>query len=179
MSNTFLTRMPAGIAGNVTRLEHATIEPGLFNASYPCLSFGIFAKVVSGLYRPVASGDTIANLVGGFVARPFPVNEPYGTTIAQEAIGQGVPNLADAANILKRGYMMVVVTSNGGTTNTEIAKGDKVYIRKTAGAGAGAGLAGAVGDIEAGASTGAEILPNCFFMGASDSNGFTEIAFNI
>ena len=176
MSNTFLTRMPAGIAGNVTRLEHATVEPGLFDANYPCLAFGIFTKVVSGLYRPVASGDTIANLVGGFLARPFPVNEPYGTTAAQEAIGQGVPKLADAANILKRGYIMALMTNNGGTAMASVVKGDAVYIRQTA---AIAPLSGSVGDIEAGSATGNQVLPGAYFMGAPDSNGFTEIAFNI
>jgi hypothetical protein len=60
-----------------------------------------------------------------------------------------------------------------------IAKGDAVRIRKTAGAGAGAGNTGSVGDIEAGAATGNEAVTGAYFMGAADADGFCEIAFNI
>ncbi len=171
MSNTFLYRMPAGVAGAINSAEHATIEAGIFDADYPCLAFGILVKLVSGKYRPIASGDTLANVAQGFLARPYPVSEPLGTT--DQSIGAGIPNAADAANVMKRGYMNVVVTANGGTALADIVKGDKVYVRVTAAS------PGDVGDIEAGSAEGNEVVPGAFFTGAPDSDGLGEIAYNI
>jgi hypothetical protein len=179
MTNAFIYRMPAGIAGDVQRREHATIETGIFDTSYPCLAYGILVKLVSGKVRPIVSADVIATVQQGFLARPFPIQEPQGSSAASELIGGGAPNTTLAANIMKRGYMSVLVTANGSVALADIAKGSAVYVRKTAGAGAGAGGTGAVGDIEAGTITGNELVTNAFFMGAADANGFCEIAFNI
>lgn len=74
MSNTFLYRMPAGIAGDVQRREHATIEPGIYDTDYPCLKYGILVKIVSGKVRPIANADTIATVQAGFLVHPFPMN---------------------------------------------------------------------------------------------------------
>ena len=177
MSNTFLYRMPAGIAGQVNRVEAATIEPGIFDASYPCLAYGILVQISSGKVRPIASGETIANLKGlGFLARPFPIQEAQGTSAANELIGAGAPNTTFAANVMKRGYMSVLVTANGATALADIVKGDPVYVRTLA---AVSPLEGSVGDIEAGSTTGNEVVSGAYFMGAPDSNGFGEIAYNI
>jgi hypothetical protein len=103
-----------------------------------------------------------------------------GTTQAAEAPGGSIaPNLTLAASILKSGYMTVQLGNTGGTVYqgltayANIAKGDQVYCRKTVN---GAGLAG---DLEAGSVTGNEAITNCFFLGPADSNGNTEIAFNV
>ena len=174
MSNTFLYRMPAGIPGDVQRAEHATIEPGIYDTSYPCLAYGILTKIISGKVRPIASGDTIASLtLGGFLVRPFPVQEPAGTTAAAEAIAAGTPNTTLAADLLKRGYMTVKITANGGTALASIAKGDPVYVRVTA------SVSGAVGDIEAGTASGNEVVSGAYFMGGVDADGNGEIAYNI
>ena len=61
----------------------------------------------------------------------------------------------------------------GATAFASIVKGDLVYCRKTA---VGVGL---VGDLEAGAGSGAEAITLCYFMGPADANGNVEIAFNI
>lgn len=179
MSNTFLYRMPAGIAGDVQRREHATIEPGIYDTNYPCLKYGILVKIVSGKVRPIANADTIATVQAGFLVRPFPMNEPIGTSAADQLIAGGAPNTALAANVMKRGYMTVKVTANGSIALADIAKGSAVYVRKTAGAGGGAGGTGSIGDIEAGTITGNEAVTGAYFMGGVDSDGFGEVAFNI
>ena len=176
MSNAFLYRMPAGIAGAVGRVEHATIEPGIFDSSYPCLAYGILVKLVGGKVRPIASADIIASVQNGFLVRPFPVQEGQGSSAASELLGAAAPNVTLAANILKRGYISVKVTGNGGTALASIAKGDAIYVRKTA---AISPALGSVGDIEAGTATGNEAVTGAYFMGAADSDGFCEIAFNI
>lgn len=172
MSNTFLYRMPAGIAGDIQRREEATVEPGLFDASYPCLAYGIFVKLVSGKYRPLVSTGNV-NLVVGMLARPYPIQEPQGSSAASELNGAGVPNATMAADVLKRGYIAVKVTTGGATAPTSIAKGDQVYVRTTDGSGK------ATGDIEAGSITGNSAVTGCFFTGVADSNGFCEVAYNI
>lgn len=175
MSNAFLYRMPAGIAGDIQRREHATVEPGMLDASYPALAYGVFLKLVSGLYRIVASGDTIATVAvnGGFLARPFPIQEAIGTSAANELLGGGAPDVTKVANIMKRGYISVKVTAGGSTALADIKKGDPVYIRVTADTGK------VVGDIEGGTVSGNELLPGAYFMGGVDANGMGEIAFNI
>jgi hypothetical protein len=172
----FLYRMPSGIAGDVQRHEHATIEPGIFDASYPCLKFGILIKTVSGKVRPIASADVIATVQKGFLVRPFPIQEPIASTAADELLGGGAPNIAYAANVMKRGYMTVLVGAGGATAFASIVKDDPVYCRQLA---AVAPLVGSVGDIEAGSATGNSAITGCYFMGPADSNGFCEIAFNI
>jgi len=176
MSNAYLTRMPAGIPGEVTRHEMATIEPGMFDPNFPSLAFGIFTKVVSGYVRPIAAADTLAsytNVNGGFLVRPFPMQEQIASTAASELIGAGIPNNTLSASILKRGYIMVYITTGGGTAYASIAKGDAVYCRKTAGPGK------AVGDLEAGSIAGNEAIPGAYFMGPADANGYTEIQYYI
>lgn len=174
MSNAFLYRMPVGIAGTITRAEHATVEPGIFNASYPCLAYGIFVQVSAGKVIPIASGNTIANLKGvGLLARPFPINDVLGALAGSEALNAGTPPVIQTADVLKRGYMMVKVTAFGGTALASIVKGDPVYARTTV------STYGLVGDIEAGTVAGNEIVSGAYFMGTPDSDGNTEIAFNI
>ena len=48
MSNVFYKRMPAGVAGDVTRREHATIEPQIMNSSKPVKLYGVPVKMVNG-----------------------------------------------------------------------------------------------------------------------------------
>ena len=174
MSNTFLYRMPAGIAGVVNRAETATIEPGIGNATYPFLAYGTLTKLVSGLYLPIATGDTVSGLtLGGFLVRPYPIQEPMGTTAAQELIGYGVPPAGTVCNIMKRGYMSVLVTAGGSIALANIVKGTAVYVCKTTSGGRIAG------DLEAGTQSGNEVITGAYFMGAADASGFCEIAYNI
>jgi hypothetical protein len=171
--NAFIYRMPAGIPGAVTRAEHTTIEPGIFDASYPVTVFGVPVKIVSGKVRPIASGDTLASVMaqglGGFLVRPYPTQYT-----SNEALAAGTPNVASIADVMKRGYMMVKV--NASLPAAVPAKGGVVYCRKTD-PGASEDL---IGGVESDAdSAKCEAIPNCFFTGAMDSDGNCEIAFNI
>ena len=183
-SNAFLYRMPAGIAGDVTRKgsNAMIIEPAIFDTSFPCLLFGILVKLVAGKIRPIASGDVVASVQYGLLVRPFPTQDAFGSSLASELPGGGaVPNTLFPANVLKSGYMTVLLGNSGGyggaTAFASIAKGDAVYVRKTV------SILGVVGDIEAGSAAGNEVIAtnfaNTYFMGPADSNGFVEIAFNI
>jgi hypothetical protein len=177
MSNAYLLRMPVGIAGQLTAAEHATVENAQFDASYPCLLYGILTKIVSGKCRPIASGDTIASLLSlAFLVRPYPINDVLGAAVGSEALGQGTPPIIQPADRLKRGYIVVKVTANGSVALADIVEGLQVYVRTAAAIGP---ALGSVGDLESGTITGNQAVPGAFFMGAADSNGLAVIGFNI
>ncbi len=67
----FTYRMPAGIPGAVTRVEHATIEPGLYSSGAPFSAFGLPAKISGGAYVPFSGGEA-ASALAALVVRPFP-----------------------------------------------------------------------------------------------------------
>lgn len=163
MSMTFLYRMGAGIAGDITRKEVAKVEANLINASKPVTAYGAPVKIVSGKVEPIESGDTIANLVYGFAVRPFPFQAQVS-----EALGAGTPNPTQPLDVLRSGY--ITVKNNSGTP----AKGGIVYCRKTAAEGE------VLGGIEAAADgSDCEAVTGATFMGAADANGLVEIGFNI
>lgn len=160
----FLTRMPAGIPGDVTRPSAATIEPGVFNSAAAFGGYGLFGKISSGKFVPVGAGDA-ATAVYGLLIRPFPVTGAN----ASDPLGTAVPPTSGMADVLVRGYANVKL--NAGTA----ALGSAVYIR------VGAAAAGKpIGGIEAAADGANTILvANCSFMGAADASGNAEISFNI
>lgn len=160
----FLTRMPAGIPGDVTRPSAATIEPGVFNSAAAFGGYGLFGKISSGKFVPVGAGDA-ATAVYGLLIRPFPVTGAN----ASDPLGTAVPPTSGMADVLVRGYANVKL--NAGTA----ALGGSVYIR------VGAAAAGKpIGGIEAAADGSNTILvANCTFMGAADASGNAEIRFNI
>lgn len=160
----YLTRMPAGIPGDVTRPSQSTIETGIFNSAAAFAGYGLFGKISSNKFVPVGAGDT-ASAVYGVLVRPYPVTGAN----ASDPLGTAVPPTTGAADILRRGY--INVKNNSGTP----AAGGSVYIRVAA---AAAGKP--IGGIEA-AADGANtiVAPNCIFTGSADSSGNVEIAFNI
>lgn len=119
--NAFTYRMPAGIAGALTRTEHATVEPGIMDASAPFSAYGLPAKLSSGKYVPF-SGSEAATALEGLLVRPFPTAVGSATV---QSLGTSTPNqTGEVCDILKRGYMTVQL--NGGAT---VAKGGQAYIR--------------------------------------------------
>lgn len=160
----YITRMPAGIAGSVSRSDSLTVEPGQIDAAFPATAYGTFAKIVSGLYRPLASGDASSVAVGVFT-RPYPFQS------SDNGFGPGTPPSSGILDVLKRGYFSA--TLKVGTA----AKGGQVYVVTTAGGSV------VVGDIvtsttPAGGGT-AVAVSGAFFTGAADASGITEIAYNI
>lgn len=65
----YLTRMPAGIPGDVSRKEGATIESSLVGSK--AIPYGAFVKLVSGKLEPLAASDTAA-VIYGLAVRPYP-----------------------------------------------------------------------------------------------------------
>ena len=86
---------------------------------------------------------------------------PYPTQgLTNEALGTATPSLILLASVMRKGYMTVHCAS--GTP----AKNGAVYVNTSTGL------------IQTTSST-AIIVPNCYFMGTGDANGFVEISFGI
>lgn len=160
----FLYRMGNGVPGDVTRQSQSTIEPQVFNSSLPFSAYGLPGKIASGKFVPIAGGETAADIYG-FLVRPFPTQGAN----ASDPLSTAVPPTSGMANTMRRGY--INVKNNAGTP----ALNGQVYVRvATPGAGK------PIGGIEAASDTTNTVaITGCIFMGAADSNGNVEIAFNI
>lgn len=160
----FQYRMPAGIPGAVSRVEHATVEAGLYDSTAPFSAYGLPAKLASGKYQPLGAGDAATALVA-LLVRPYPTNS------SQEGLGVATPpQTGGIGNFLRRGYMTIKL--NGGAT---VAKGDQVYIR-VANAAAGKPVGGFEGASD---STNTVAPAGLVFTGPADSTGNVEVAYNI
>ena len=160
----FLTRMPAGIPGALSRpLSPFITEPNVILPANPPLLYGIPVAVdpSTGKIRPIGAGDTNAN-VYGLLVRAFPVQS------SGNALGAAVPPTSGMCDVLKTGYMCVKVNAS-----TVPVKNGPVYVRTVANGGNTI-----IGGIEAAAdSTNTFQLLNSYFTGASDANGNCEIAY--
>ena len=164
MSNAFVYRMPAGIAGDVTRREHAKIEPHVIDAVTPPTRYGEPVKLVAGKIQPMAEGDT--GQPYGFLVRPFP-----GQVATSEALGTATPSTVLMCDVLVSGYMTVIVVEGSP------AKDGAVYYRSQAGS-----PAEDVGRLEvdsSGSPTTNIAITGAKFMGAGDADGNVEIKFNV
>ena len=164
MSNAFLTRMPAGIPGDVTRREAARVEAQQMDPNYPVTQYGLPVKMVSGLIRPMAASDSSQPY--GFLVRPFPLQ-----TTSNEALGTATPPTSGICNVLVGGYMTVCVAE--GTP----AKNGSVYYRSQQSS--PAVLIGRLETDTSGSPTTNVAITGCHFMGTGDTNGNVEIAFNV
>lgn len=153
MSNAFLYRMPAGIAGALTRLEVAKVEPNVMDPDTPVTVYGVPVVKVSGKIQPYAGSGTIL----GFLVRPYPTQME---SLANQGLNSGAPSEEQTCDVLRSGYMTVLNTL--GTPATD----GQVYANNT------------TGKVQADA-TGATAVTGAFFMGAADDNGNVEICFNI
>lgn len=164
--NSYLTRMPIGIAGAITRPRESTIEPVMLDTSTPFPGYGLPGKYVNNKFVPLVDGDAI-DAVKGILSRPFPI------TSAADLAYLGVTANQPGDN-LKRGYITVASTSGDAST---ASKGDPVYVRVTGGtAGSPVGSFLLTPDATA---TNTPQLSNAEAMGPGDASGLVEIAFNI
>ena len=67
----YLTRMPLGIAGGVTRPRDLTIEPVSLDYTKQFASYGLPGKYVNDKFVPLESGDTISKVKGILVRLPL------------------------------------------------------------------------------------------------------------
>lgn len=158
----FVTRMPAGIAGALSRPDEASVETQIMDSAAPATGFGQAVRINGGKVAALVSASVGADIYG-FTVRIFPsISGALGSNFAD-----GMPNPAEPAPILIRGYLGV--TCNAGTP----AKGGQVYVR-VANATAGKPLGGVEATLVANETV---AVPNCVFTGPMDSNTVTEIRF--
>ncbi|HBX3646022.1 TPA: hypothetical protein MHZ70_26265, partial [Klebsiella pneumoniae subsp. pneumoniae] len=118
MGNTFLYRMPAGIAGAISRPQDLTVEPQLLDSSNLFPAYGLGGKISSGKFVPIAASDTASVLVGIYV-RPYPTASQPDKV---QQVGSGKNFTGDC---LVRGY----VTVNIGADASSVALHGPVYMR--------------------------------------------------
>ena len=172
--------MPSGIAGDVSRTEHAIVEAQLLAATGLPIAYGVPVKMVSGKVEGIQSGDTISYpyagsnvLVHGFLVRPYPTNS------GQDAVGAQTMPTSGIVDVMVKGYMMVKV----GFNSASCAKDGPVYVRvANNSSGHSSTTTYPPGQIEGTTDTTAAdtlAIPRCFFTGTADAQGFCEISFNI
>lgn len=165
----FTFRMPAGIPGDINRVQAATVEAAIVTPTGTTgapLAYGVPMQVDTttgnvGNMRTVNISDTT---IYGILARPFP------TGSSQDALGVSTPPTSGPIDILKRGYMTVLLS--GGSVAA--VKGGQVYIWGAATSGSHV-----QGGWEASSAAGVIVVTGAYFMGPADASGNTEVAFNI
>lgn len=165
--NAFISRMPAGIAGTLSRsaaqstVDTVNLTPSGTTGAFPAYGLGGLIDAATGNFRIPAAGDTA---ITGVLLRPFPTNN------SQDGLGTSTPPTKGLADRLKRGYVSVLLSGA-----TAPVKDGAVYCRiQTPSAGK------FVGGFEAAADGGNTVtVPNAYFTGPADASGVTEIAFNI
>lgn len=164
MDNTFLYRMPAGIAGAISRPQDLTVEPQHLDATKVFAAYGLAGKFSAGKFVPVEAGDTAAVMTGVFV-------RPYPTASQPDKVRQIGTGYNFAGDCMKRGY----VTVNLGADASAVTLSSAVFVRVATPSDVsplGAFLAAADGENTV-------QLTNAYFNGPGDANGNIELAFNI
>jgi len=145
----YLYRMPAGIAGAVSRINDSKIKQEVFTGN-PAASYGLPVAIqTDGTVAPAGASDTVY----GFLVRPYP-SQP--TAVDSDGTVISANKLVD---IMVSGYMTVSIPTADVATAT---KGTAV---KNSGTGVGAASGTAI--------------PLCFFEGSADASGNVEIRFNV
>lgn len=160
----YLKRMPAGIAGAISRPQDLTVEPVLLDSTNVFTAYGLAGKYSSGKFVPIVAADTAAVVAGIFI-RPYPTTSQPDIV---RQIGSGKNYMGDC---MKRGYASV----NIGSDATAVTLGGDVYMRVATPSDSsplGAFLAAAD-------STNTVQITNAYFTGPGDASGNIEIAFNI
>lgn len=170
-------RMPAGIAGAISRPQDLTTEPAILSNASPFViaavgendqtiqltAYGVPGKYDDdGLFVPLAANDGADDAVGFFV-RPYPTT---GVADFQHQVHTGA---AQEGDVLKRGYLNV----NVGEDATEIKRGAPVYFD--------ASTQRVLQDSETDSDSSATpfAVPTAYFTGPGDADGNVEIAYNI
>lgn len=159
----FTARMPAGIPGDVSRKEGAAVEARPYDATNPPTAYGVplVLDATTHNVRKIISGDNSLGQPGqpfvyGILVRPFPISN-YNTT---DGLGSSAPNLNFPADVLRRGYINVLLSGTaaavaGGQAYTRLgnvstgktigdieAAGDYTGITASATTGTGTSTAG-------------------------------------
>jgi hypothetical protein len=163
--NAFTYRMPAGIAGAISRAAgQAIVEPQAGDAAKPFARYGVFGKIVSEKFVPLEAGDA-SGVIYGVLVRPFPAGA------SQDGLGTSTPPTSGILDCARRAYLSVALKL--GTA----AKNGQVYVVTTAGGTV------SLGDIVTSASPAgggtAVAVTGAVFTGPADANGIVEIAYRV
>lgn len=162
-------RMPFGVQGDISRPSTATVEAQAFGAT-AFAQYGVAGKVSSGKFIPISANNDV---VYGFLVRPFPVTGAN----ASDPLGTSVPPATGVANILRRGYLSVLVQLGGASC----ALGSGVFIRYQGATGSQivSGVEGATTGNTYQLSATTSVGSGGYFTGPVDGNNIAELAFNI
>lgn len=169
----FLYRIPAGIPGDVNRAHIAHVEPvsltpvGTTGAP---TTYGVPVAIdgTTGNARMISASDTA---IYGILVRPFPsqqVPNQVSGQLYQDLMGAGVPPGKGGGDVLRRGYITVLLSGSAAAT-----KNGAVFVWTAAASGTHI-----TGGFEAAATSGSTLAIPATFMGAADANGNVEIAYN-
>ena len=171
----FITSMPSGFPGAMSRQAHATVEGQPINTTTPPLTYGamVVMDVATGTIRQATTSDTAGFY--GLLVRAYPT-QGFGNPVGSlndpiYPTGVTAPPSTGAADVMRRGYMLV---KYGGATAP--VKGGAANI--WTGATAGGQVQGNVTAVAPGAGT-CVAMPGLTFMTAADGNGIVEVAYNI
>lgn len=165
----YLYRMPAGIAGAISRPRDLTTEPVILDATNVFAAYGVPGKYSGDNFVPLASTDTASDIVG-LLVRPWPTTST--SDFARNVTSGG--NLQ--GDVLKRGYINV----NIGGDATSITKNAAVYFDLSTGSITATAPTTDTTDSSTTTTTTTVIqIPNAVFTGAGDADGNAEVAYNI
>jgi hypothetical protein len=161
----YLTRMPAGIPGEVISIANAFIEPQETTAygvtGWPdAYGIPLVIDASSGKVRKVASGDSA---IRGILVRPYPTNA------GQDALGVSTPPADGSVDVCRVGKMSVKLSGSGAA-----AKGGTVYVWKSAASGSHI-----QGGFEAADPSSDGFSIPATFDGPADTDNIVTISYNI
>ncbi|MGH8709728.1 MAG: structural cement protein Gp24 [Burkholderiales bacterium] len=98
----FVTRMPVGLAGDISRPDALRVEPIFINVAKAPTVFGGPVKITAGKAEIIEVGDTAVSFQG-VLARSVPQQGAQ----TSELFGSGAPPLNQAADLVREGYVLV------------------------------------------------------------------------
>lgn len=160
----YLYSAPAGVPGDITRVDETNVEPArlIANSGTFAQAFGIPMKYASGGITQMGTGDAATDFAGVLIRE---VPSISGNTL--QGFNNTVPNSLQINGLAVRGYVNVKCTQ--GTP----ARGGVVYVRVVADTGK------AVGDFEAVSDTTKSVALSTtqatWAVDGKDANNNTEL----
>lgn len=155
----YLYNAPAGVPGDVTRIQDSTVEPILLGEAFSAFGRPYKLDATTGKAMEIDASDA-ATVFAGIVSRSVP---SIGGNTAS-GLNDAIPNAESSQGGVIKGYVNVLCPV--GTP----VKGQPVYMRITADTGK------AVGDLETAADAGKCVAINAVFaVNGKDASNITEI----
>jgi hypothetical protein len=174
----FLYNMPYGFPGRLNRVGGGgklDVEAQAMDPTNYLTAYGLAGQIdaATGDFRIMQAGDTT---IYGFLVAPYPT-QPLAAAGFSGAVAlgsPGVPPTSGVIDVMKSGYMTVVLEPNNAGVYTNPVKNGQVYICIQ-----NPNAVGHAGGVQGAADGGNTIAINAYFMGPPDANNNVEIAFSI